>query len=225
MNSPLAIGNATFYLGDCLEVMRILPGLNFDIILTDPPYGINEAAGKNKSRGNLVIAKDYGTDLWDSKRPDWEYFKEIRRISRNQIIFGGNYFADYLKPSPCWIVWDKENGNNDFADCELVYTSFKTAVRKKTWRWSGFMQQPGEKRDYREHPTQKPVGLIKWVIENYTKENDIICDPFMGSGTTAIACHQTNRKFIGIEKEKKYFDIAITRYRAEIKQLRLCDIE
>lgn len=221
----IIIDDATFWHGDCLDAMKSIPDNSIDTIITDPPFGINEAAGKNKSRGKLAIARDYGNDDWDKERPNKKYFQEIIRISNNQIIFGGNYFADFLKPSPCWIVWDKDNGDNDFADCELIYTNFQKAVRKKLYRWSGFMQQPGEKRDLRQHPTQKPVKLIQWIIENYVNQSNVICDPFMGSGTTAIACHRTNRKFIGIEKEKKYFDIAIARYRNEVKQLRICDLK
>jgi DNA modification methylase len=221
----IIIGDAIFYHGDCLDIMPTLPDKSVDLVLTDPPYGINEAAGKNKSRGKLAEAKDYGDDAWDKNRPDKKYFNEMIILSVNQIIFGGNYFSDYLKPSSCWIVWDKDNGRNDFADCEMAWTSFNSAVRKIVCRWNGFMQEPGSKRDVRVHPTQKPVGLFSQVLKNYSKKDDLICDPFIGSGTTAIACYRTGRKFIGIEKEKKYFDIAVERYRREHRQLRLTEMK
>lgn len=225
MNNPTIIGDAIFYHGDCLQVMPEFADKSIDLILTDPPYGIGEAAGKNISRGNLAKATDYGDSDWDNQIPPPETFVELFRISKEQVIFGGIYFTDYLKPSPSWIIWDKDNGNNDFADCELAWASHKKAVRKFRYRWNGFLQQPGYIRNIRVHPTQKPVAVIQWIIENYSNPGDIILDPFMGSGTTAIACHNTGHYFIGIEKEKEYFDIAVNRYRKEIRQMRLCDLK
>jgi site-specific DNA-methyltransferase (adenine-specific) len=231
MKNKIIIGDATFILDDCINAMKDMGENSVDLCLTDPPYGINEAAGKNKSRnkpfGSKVLkmeaihAKDYGCDDWDKERPKKEIFQLILKISNNQIIFGGNYFSDLLPASNCWIVWDKDNGKSHFADCELIYTSFKSAVRMKKYRWNGMLKQPGEKKDFRVHPTQKPVKLIQWILDKYSDKKDLIFDPFMGSGTTAIACYRTGRKFIGIEKEKKYFDIAVERYRNEVKQLRL----
>ncbi|MEE9117958.1 MAG: site-specific DNA-methyltransferase [Calditrichia bacterium] len=218
------IGDATFILGDCLDVMQDIAYKNVDLILTDPPYGIGEAANKNRSRGNLAIARDYGNDDWDSEIPSADIFKEIFRISKEQVIFGGNYFTEYLPPSPSWIVWDKDNGECDFADCELAWTSHKKAVRKIKYRWKGFLQEPGHKRNERFHPTQKPIFVMKWILKKYSLTSEIICDPFMGSGTTAIACYNAGRKFIGIEKEKKYFDIAVARYKRETAQLRIGDL-
>jgi site-specific DNA-methyltransferase (adenine-specific) len=150
---------------------------------------------------------DYGYSEWDNKIPDKIYFNEIFRISKNQIIFGGNYFTEYLKNSSCWLVWDKNNGKTDFADCELLYTSFKSAIRKYTYTWQGMLQENMKHKQKRVHPTEKPILLLIKIINDYTKHNDIILDPFAGSGTTAVACIKTGRRYICIEKEKKYVNI------------------
>ena len=188
------------------------------ICLTDPPYGIGEAAGKNKSRGCLAISKDYGNESWDNQIPPKRVFDLMLSISSNQIIFGGNYFVEYLKNSPCWLVWDKNNGSTDFADCELVWTSFKSAVRLIKYTWHGMIRQGNEKR---YHPTQKPVGVIQWILDNYSTCHNIILDPFLGSGTTAVACERLGRKWIGIELEEKYCQIAVKRIEAENRQLKI----
>ncbi|RJS73020.1 site-specific DNA-methyltransferase, partial [ANME-2 cluster archaeon] len=128
-----------------------------------------------------------------------EYFDEMLRISKNQIIFGGNYYTDYLTPSSCWIVWDKRNGRNDFADCELAWTSFKSAVRIFRYKWNGMLQENMKKKEKRVHPTQKPTPVFTWILKKYSNEGDLICDPFLGSGTTLEACRKTNRNCIGFE--------------------------
>lgn len=209
----------TLMLGDCLEKMKELPDKSVDCVITDPPYGIGESLGKNITRENLAKPNDYGYKTWDVTKPSGEYFKEIMRVSRNQIIFGGNYFN--LPPSSCWLVWDKENGNNDFADCELAWTSFNTAVRLFRYRWAGMLQGNMRHKEKRTHPTQKPVSLMKWIVQNYTKSNDLVLDPFMGSGTTGVACVQLKRRFIGIEKDEDYFHIAEKRITEWEKQERL----
>ena len=194
--------------GDCLEIMRDIPDKSVDLVLTDPPYGIGEANGKNRTRGLLATPKDYGKSSWDDSIPAKEYFSEMMRVGKNQIIFGGNYFVEHLYNSPCWIVWDKDNGDTDFADCELAWTSFKSAVRKYRFRWNGMLQENTREKEYRFHPTQKPVSLFEWILDNYSKPGMTILDPFLGSGTTAVACINTNRFFIGIEQEPQYVEIA-----------------
>jgi len=194
--------------GDCLDVMRGLPDKSVDLVLTDPPYGIGEAKGKNKTRGNLAQAKDYGVDDWDDNIPERGVFDEIRRVSKHAIIFGGNYFAEYLDNSPCWIVWDKLNGDSDFADCELAWTNFSSAVRKFTFKWQGMLQGDMKEKEIRYHPTQKPVKLFRQILNSYSNPGDTILDPFLGSGTTAVACVETGRHYIGIELEEKYCEIA-----------------
>ena len=208
------------HLGDCLELMKELPDKCIDLVLTDPPYGIGEAKGKNISRGKLAEATNYGIKDWDDKIPEKIYFDEIFRVSKNQIIFGGNYFVEYLTNSSCWIVWDKNN-TGDFADCELAWTSFKSAVRKYRWTWNGMLQENMKFKEKRIHPTQKPVGLFEMILRDYSNENDLIFDCFSGSGTTAIASHNLKRRFICIEKDYDYWKASVERLENEQAQLRL----
>jgi site-specific DNA-methyltransferase (adenine-specific) len=201
----------TVICSDCLEVMRQLPDKCIDLVLTDPPYGIGEARRKNESRGKLAVSKAYPIESWDDTRPSREVFNEIVRVSKNQIIFGGNYFADFLPASSCWLVWDKENGESDFADCELAWTSFKSAVRKFKWKWQGMLQEDMAKKEIRVHRNQKPTALMEWCLNKYSKSGDIVLDCFLGSGTTAVACKRTGRDFIGIEISPAYCEIARAR--------------
>jgi site-specific DNA-methyltransferase (adenine-specific)/modification methylase len=193
------IGNATLYLGDCMDVLPTLPKV--DAVITDPPYGINENSKKVASRERLAKPKDYGDFDWDKAPPPDALIELIRTKGQFQAFFGGNYFT--LPPTSCWLIWDKMN-SGDFADCELVWTNWPKAVRRIQWRWNGMIRQGNEER---YHPTQKPLEVMKWVIELCPKANTIL-DPFMGSGTTGVAAVQLGRKFIGIEREPKYFDIA-----------------
>jgi DNA modification methylase len=203
MTQPVVIGDATLYLGDCLDILPTLPKV--DAVITDPPYGINEAAGKNKSRTNMAVATDYGDDDWDSAPPSAELIAQILAAGEFQCLFGGNYFG--LPASSCWLVWDKLNGNNDFADCELAWTNWPKAVRRLQWRWNGMIRQGSEER---YHPTQKPLQVMGWAIDLCPK-SDTILDPYMGSGTTGVAAAERRKSFIGIEREPKYFDIACRR--------------
>jgi DNA modification methylase len=192
---------------DCREILPLLPQV--DLVLTDPPYGIGEAYGKNRSRGKLAISKDYGISEWDDEPTSQDLLDAIIHKAKHSIIFGGNYYQ--LPPSSCWLVWDKDNGTNDFADCELAWTNFTSAVRKYLWRWNGMLQQPGHPKDFRYHPTQKPSGLFSLIIADYSKKDDLILDPYMGSGTTLVCAKKLGRKAIGIETELKYVEIAIKR--------------
>ena len=205
---------------DCLDILKQLPDKCIDLVLTDPPYGIGESKGKNKSRSKLAPTKDYGNKDWDNATPSGDVFAEIIRVSKHAIIFGGNYFVEHLANSPCWIVWDKHNGENDFADCELAWTNFKTAVRKYDWVWAGMLQQDMKNKEIRIHPTQKPVGLFMKILQDYSNENDLVLDCFSGSGTTAVACHNLHRRFICIERDKEYCEASIKRLEEARKQLR-----
>ncbi len=191
----------TLYHGDCLDILPTLAAV--DCVVTDPPYGIGESSARNSSRSHMVSARNYGEYTWDNKLSQ-AHIGALLTAGNNQVIFGGNYYADWLPPSSGWIVWDKVN-SGDFADCELAWTSYRRAVRKIAYMWNGMIKQKPEERF---HPTQKPLSVMLWVIENYTKPGDTILDPFMGSGTTGVACVQLGRSFIGIELEKRYFDIA-----------------
>lgn len=199
------IGNATLYLGDCAEILPTLG--QFDAVVTDPPYGIGESKGRNKTRSKLAISKDYGDDDWDNEPIIKDAVDLMRNISQWQIIFGGNYFE--LPPTKCWLIWDKENGATDFADAELAWTNLDKAVRLKKYMWHGMLRANKEPRG--DHPTQKPVGIMEWVISHLPQETTTIIDPYMGSGTTGVACMNMKKKFIGIEREQKYFDIACKR--------------
>jgi DNA modification methylase len=200
-------------------VLPTLPLGVIDALVTDPPYGIGEARGKNASRGNAAVAKDYGVAEWDDAPPSPEVLDLCRRVTTHQIIFGGNYFV--LPPSSCWLVWDKLNGDNDFADCELAWTNLKKAVRRIAYRWNGMIRQNGEERG--EHPTQKPVGVMLWALDRLPSEDRLILDPWCGSGTTGVAAIRQGRRFIGIEREARYAEVARERLEAESRGLDLSD--
>lgn len=198
------------YLGDCAE---ILPNLGrVDAVITDPPYGIGEARANNKSRSNLAQSVDYGISDWDDAPPPADLIDALRAMSKWQAFFGGNYFV--LPPTSCWLVWDKLNGKNDFADCELAWTNWPKAVRRLQWQWHGMIRQGNEERF---HPTQKPLEVMKWVIDLCPKA-DTVLDAFMGSGTTGVAAIQLGRKFIGIERDERYFEIACKRIEQAVAQ-------
>lgn len=194
-----------------LEYLKTLPDNYFDLLLTDPPYGIGESGKKNHSRGCLATTTKFEDFEWDNNIPTEEEFKEMLRVSKKAIIFGGNYFIEYLKNSSCWLVWDKNNGKTDFADCELAWTNFDTAVRKYKFTWQGMLQEDMRFKEKRYHPTQKPLELFYMILQDYSKEDDLILDCYAGSFTTAIVCEQLGKKNVSIEKEKKYCDIGIKR--------------
>lgn len=153
---------------DCLEYMRSLPDKYFDLCIADPPYGIGECGAKNHSRSKIAKAKEYIAKDWDYKALPKEYFDEILRVSKNAIIWGANHFISKLPyDSSCWIVWDKQNGDNDFADCELAWTNYKSAVRRFAFRWAGMLQGDMKHKETRIHPTQKPIALYSWILDNY----------------------------------------------------------
>lgn len=204
----------TLYHGDCRDILPHLEPV--DLVLTDPPYGIGEAAGANKSRGKMAIAKDYGDDNWDNDPIPQDLINQL--INQPAVIFGGNYYA--MPASQCWFVWDKQNGATDFADCELAWTNLPGAVRRISYVWNGMIKQRPEQR---WHPTQKPLDVMKWCITQAdTKlKNTVatILDPFAGAGTTLRAAKDMNRKSIGIEREQKYCDVIIKRLRQEVLPL------
>lgn len=204
------IGDCTLYLGDCLDIMPTLGKV--DAVVTDPPYGI----GRDKGFGGLVgfggagikIARKEYRGSWDDVRPEKQCFDLILSVSDFVLIFGGNYFADILPLSTHWIVWDKMNTMPTFGDCELAWTnSDRKSVKKVTIEYNGLLG----KEKQRQHATQKPLKLMSWCILNYSKGDQTILDPFMGSGTTGVACVELGRKFIGVEIDEKYFDIACER--------------
>lgn len=189
---------------DCLEYMKKLPDDHFDLIITDPPYGIGADKNQEKAGGKNGWRKyDKETD-WDSEAPGEEYFKEMLRVSKNQIIFGGNYFTDKLPPSMCWLVWDKGQRDFSLADGELAWTSFNKAVRIFSYSRARFLNDLNEKR---EHPTQKPVKLGYWLLERFAEPGWTVFDPFAGSGSFLVACQHKGFSFVGCELDSDYITI------------------
>lgn len=209
MNKPYYQNDlVTIYHGDCLEVLPEIGSV--DLVLTDPPYGIGEDGKTNHTRSVLAESSNFDIGVrWDNKRI--EYITDVVNKGKNAIVWGGNYYADLLGSSSCWLVWDKDNGKSDFADCELAWTSFKSAVRKFKWKWAGMLQEDMKNKEVRYHPTQKPIELFKWIVNQYSSKGDLILDPFSGSGTTGIACMLADRKCICIEREEAYCEIAAKR--------------
>jgi len=194
-------------LGDCLEAMKAMPDNAYDLAIVDPPYGIG-MDGKNNWSGSKHKIKD-----WDSAAPSVEYFDELIRISKNQIVWGANHFISRIPfDSKCWLVWDKKNDGFSFADGEMAWTSFDTAVRF-------FRYHRGQQTDKRIHPTQKPVKLYEWLLDNYAKEGDRILDTHLGSGSIAIACHNRGFSLDAWEIDAEYHTAAVKRYEQHIAQL------
>ena len=213
------------YCGDSLEYLKSLEDNAVDLVVTDPPYGIGETNEQNQTRGCKADTTNYGHYEWDSDRVSKEFIDQIRRVSKNQIIFGGNYYTDYLPPSSCWIVWDKKNGKTDFADCEMAWASFDKAVRQIRWKWQGMLQEHADfRKEERVHPTQKPVGVMREILKMYASKDDVVLDPFLGSGSTAIACTQFGCNYIGIDKKEDYVEIAKERLKEHETQKRLHNI-
>lgn len=207
---------------DCIKGMRQYPDNYFELAIVDTPYGINESGKTNKTRSKLTKSKDYGSKNWDISSPDKLYFEELIRVSKNQIIWGANHFISKIPfDSSCWIVWDKDNGETDFADCELAWTSFNSAVRKFDFKWQGMLQGDMKNKEFRIHPTQKPVKLYKWLLQNYAKEGDKILDTHLGSGSSRIAAYDMGFEFTGFELDKDYFEASEKRFQQHISQLTL----
>jgi site-specific DNA-methyltransferase (adenine-specific) len=206
------------FIGDCMDGMRQLPDKYFDLAIVDPPYGI----GANKmTLGNGKRTVFRGNDDWDRSAPDLSYFQELRRVSKEQIIWGANHFiANNPINSSCWIVWDKGTGDNDFADCELAWTSFNKTVRKYFQSWVGANAKERNEPD-RMHPTQKPVALYKWLLKNYAKPGDKILDTHLGSGSSRIASYDMGFDFWGWEIDKDYFEAQEKRFRQFVAQQKL----
>ena len=201
MSRVETIGRAKLYLGDCATILPTLAPV--DLVCTDPPYGIgaDKAASKNEGKWGWTY---YGETDWDASRPPPEIFDLILKAGKEQIIWGGNYFTDLLPPTMQWLVWDKGQRDFSLADCEFAWSSQQRAARIFDYPRARALQ------DGKEHPTQKPIALMKWCIDMVPKVNSIL-DCFLGSGTTGVAAVQMGRDFIGIEREPKYFDIACRR--------------
>lgn len=204
------LGNITLYNADCMEIMKGFADKQFNLALVDPPYGI----GINKS-GRLTKEKGRSYKSWDIKTPDEQYFKELFRVSKNQIIWGGNYFL--LPQNRCFLIWDKVQPEDlSFAMCEYAWTSFDESA--KIFRYS---VQKHTLNENKIHPTQKPVALYKWILKKYAKEGQAILDTHLGSGSSAIAAHDGGFEFTGIELDEEYYEAAKERIILYQRQLNL----
>jgi len=205
---------------DCMALMAEFPDNHFDLAIVDPPYGI-DLTNQSQGKGGGVARKiEYTKKDWDKKAPPLEYFEELKRVSKNQIIWGANHFIENIPNanSSCWIVWDKVNGKSDFADSELAYTSFKTAVRNFQFVWAGMLQGDMSNKEIRIHPTQKPVRLYTWLLSKYAKAGDLILDTHVGSASSLIACHQLGFDVTGCELDEEYYQLAQERIKNETAQ-------
>ena len=204
------MSNINLHLGDCLEAMKEMPDNTYDLAIVDPPYGIGAEnhAGKKENGWTQWVKKD-----WDKAIPTAEYWQELFRVSKNQIVWGGNYMTEYLPPKMGWIVWDKGQRDFSLADGELAWTSFDKAMRIFTYARAKALQEG------KIHPTQKPVKLYEWILDKYAKEGDKILDTHLGSGSIAIACH--NRKFDldAWEIDEEYYNNAVERLDTHKSQL------
>lgn len=205
IHAKAVIGNCTLYHGDCRTVLPQLGPV--DALVTDPPYGIGAARrGKIGSGTRKCPSRTFAPSNWDNQPVAPSLMNMVMACGRWKIVFGGNYYA--MPPSSCWLVWDKFT-TGEFADCELAWTNLPKAVRRIQYRWNGMLRQNNEPRG--DHPTQKPVGVMTWCLSHLPEDAKLVLDPFMGSGTTGVACVKTGRHFIGIEREKTFFDAACRR--------------
>lgn len=223
-----------YYNMDCMYGMKEFADGYFDLAIVDPPYfsGPERRGFYGKKISPIGVQRIYEkSECWQV--PDEDYFKELFRVSKEQIIWGCNYFDYPFRPGR--IVWDKCNGNSDFSDCEIAYCSMHNSVRLFSYMWNGMFQgksisegtvQQGNKslNEKRIHPTQKPVALYEWLLNRYAKPGDIILDTHVGSASSLIACYRTNHPYVGFELDKHYYDLSKKRLDAEMAQMRLSDI-
>lgn len=206
-SNEVTIGNARLILGDCMDILPTLPKV--DAVITDPPYGIGADTHAGKIENGW---KQYGQGGWDKSRPEKATFDLFIGKGKTVIVWGGNYFTDWLPPSMQWLSWDKGQDGFSLADFELAWTNQNKAARRINYPRALAL------KDVKQHPTQKPLAVMRWCIEQCKPEPQTILDPFMGSGTTGVAAIQLGRKFIGIEREPKYFDIACKRIEQAVAQ-------
>ena len=213
-----------FYNLDCMNGMAQFPDKFFELAIVDPPYGIGAYSTGTMGGGVLAKQSRYKATSWDANIPNADYFEELRRVSKNQIIWGGNYYG--LPPTSCVIAWDKDNGDNYFADFELAWASFGTAARLYKYKWQGMLQGNMKDKEHRIHPTQKPIALYKWLLSNYAKPGDKILDTHVGSASSLIACHQMGFEYWGFELDADYYNAAterLNKVKAQVSMTELVD--
>ena len=214
--------NITLYNMDCMELLRNTEDNYYDLAIVDPPYGINEKSNrKNKAKGQATKRKEYNESLWSCEKPCNDYFKELSRVSKNQIIWGFNYFIEHLKNTRSVIVWDKNTKDSNFADCELAWASFNGSAKIFDFAWNGMIQGDMKNKEIRIHPTQKPVKLYEWLLQNYANEGDKILDTHLGSGSIAIACNRLKYELTATELDADYFKASVKRYKEQTAQIQL----
>jgi len=212
-----AVPSSEVYLEDCVKALKRYADNHFDLAIVDPPYGIDMGNKINSVTGGIKHnAKD-----WDKYTPTQEYWDELFRVSKNQIVWGGNYFMSKIKrDSPCWIFWDKNNGDSLFADGEMAWTSFDSPVRLAKIHWCGSAAKH-ETGQNKIHPTQKPIKLYDWLLMKYAKSNDLILDTHLGSGSSRIAAYKGGFNFVGFEIDKDYYEAQEKRFKDFVSQLRM----
>ena len=220
-------GKIALYNMDCMDALRQTPDKYYELCIVDPPYGIDAAelfGGEARKSGNGCAMKSaFEKKQWDEAIPEREYFEQLARVSKNQIVWGANYMTSHLPPSMGWIVWDKDNGTTKFSDCELAYSSFDIALRKFKYTWNGMIQGDMKNKESRIHPTQKPVKLYEWLLTNYAKPGQRILDTHLGSGSSAIAANNLGFEFVGCEIDADYFASACQRIENAQRQVSLFD--
>lgn len=202
-----------------MELMRTLPDDAFDLCIADPPYGIGEDGLSNHSRDCLAKATKFTPKSWDKEPPPQAVFDEVLRVSRYAVVWGANHFISRIPiDSPCWIVWDKDNGASDFADCELAWTNLPSAVRKFRYKWHGMLQENMRNKEKRYHPCQKPVALYGWIMQTFLPKvggGGKVFDPMMGSQSSRIAAYKLGYDFWGCELDKEYYNKGNERFERE----------
>ena len=209
---------------DCMEAMKQMKDNAFDLAIVDPVYGDVTKGGymQNRAHHKEVNCKIYHLALWEQHKTSADYFRELQRVSKNQVIWGGNYFTVEIgKDSQCWIVWDKDRDADNYADFEIAWTSFNSASRFFRYRWNGMLQQDMKNKEERIHPTQKPVALYKWILNNYAHRGMKILDTHLGSGSSRIAAYDLGFDFVGYEIDPVYFAQQEERFKRHTNQINM----
>ena len=214
-NTLLGAVPSVVYNEDCVEGLKRFSDNYFDLAIVDPPYGIGASSVKFINGTSKTVKPYYKENCWDTERPTEEYFNELKRVSKNQIVWGGNYFADYLGAFRCFICWDKTIHGNSYADCELAWTSFDKVAR---YYRKNIAQVNSEGRI---HPTQKPITLYDFVLKEFAGEGDLILDTHVGSGSSRIAAHKAGLNFTGFEIDTEYYEKQEKRFKDFVSQLRM----
>jgi site-specific DNA-methyltransferase (adenine-specific) len=208
---------------DNMQLMARYPDNYFDLAIVDPPYGIKENSNrKNKPKKAAAAKKEYHTSLWDQDKPNKDYYTELFRVSKNQIIWGGNYFTDNLPESRCWIIWDKQSQfARQVADVEMAWTSFERSAKLFSFQWCGMLQGDMKNKQDRIHPTQKPIQLYTFILQNFIEPNSKILDTHIGSGSIALAVDNANKidkmnlTLVGCELDKDYYNATMKRIKEQ----------